>query len=193
MSDPASEKKLLRQRIQACRNACPPDRLKEISAHICARLLSDDLYRGADVLLLYSPVRGEPDLLALARAGLRDGKTVCFPRSGTCRRMTFHRVYGLSELTAGRYGIAEPPETAPLPQFTRHSLCLVPGLAFDRAGFRLGYGGGYYDTFLPGFPGITVGGVAAACLVDELPRGEFDCRIHRIVTEEEAFDTGAPV
>lgn len=63
------------------------------------------------------------------------------------------------------------------------ALALVPGLAFDAAGFRLGYGGGFYDTFLPTFPGTSMGLCRAAQLADHLPHEDYDMPVDEVVTE----------
>jgi 5-formyltetrahydrofolate cyclo-ligase len=66
----------------------------------------------------------------------------------------------------------------------------VPGLAFDRAGWRLGYGGGYFDRFLQDFGGVSVGAVFQALLLDSLPHGEYDVPMQWLVMEGELIKTG---
>ena len=74
------------------------------------------------------------------------------------------------------------------------ALALVPGLAFDAAGFRLGYGGGFYDTFLADFPGTTVG-LCRTCQLSAvpLPRGPYDLPVGLVVTEDGDISLGASV
>ena len=66
-------------------------------------------------------------------------------------------------------------------------LVLVPGLAFDREGFRLGYGGGYYDRYLRDFPGSSIGVAFSECITETLPRTIYDIPVNRVVTELEYF------
>ena len=136
-------------------------------------------------LLCYAPTRGEIDLLPLAEQALALGKEVAFPISHPedCT-LTFHTVKNLDELTAGVYGILEPPADAPQLKNSTDALCLVPALSFDREGYRLGYGKGYYDRFLATFRGSCVGLVYSVCLWDRLPRNDTDRAVQRIFTEK---------
>ena len=78
---------------------------------------------------------------------------------------------------------------APIAQITRATLCVVPALAFDRSGYRLGYGGGYYDRLLAEFCGRTVGLFYHEFLQDELPRGIYDRAVELLITEKEVLST----
>lgn len=69
------------------------------------------------------------------------------------------------------------------------SVCLVPGLAFDREGYRIGFGKGYYDRFLLNFSGLTVGMCYNKCIEDNLPRGYYDCPVDILITEKYKIDT----
>lgn len=89
----------------------------------------------------------------------------------------------------------EPAAGAPQaqPAGSVYSVALVPGLAFDRRGFRLGYGGGYYDRFLPAFSGVSIGLCRSDLLSDELPSlSEYDYPVDLVVTDNEAIRPAAP-
>ena len=187
MSLLSDEKQALRAGYRALRRARPPREHFELSRLLAERILSDPLFR-LPVLLAYYPVRGEPDLRAVLERALACGKTVAFPLCGEKRSMTFRRIGSLGELRPGAYGIPEPSPDAPLLVPGPDSLSLLPGLSFDRRGVRLGNGGGYYDRFLPGFPGVAVGVCFRQDLsAQPLPCGNHDCRVNFVLTERERF------
>ena len=152
------------------------------------RIVSLSAFLAADTILLYAPIQSEPNLLSVAEAAFRQQKQVAFPRcqTDTCT-LRFYLVHSLSELTVGAFGIVEPREGCQelLPQQTQCSLCIVPALAYDRSGFRIGYGKGYYDRFLPHFSGISMGAVYSTLLLETLPKEPTDQRVEWIVTEKE--------
>ena len=90
-------------------------------------------------------------------------------------------------LVGGRFGVLEPPATAPLVDPREVEVALVPGLAASRDGIRLGYGGGFYDAYLVETPALRVGAVFGACLVDALPAEPHDAHLDLLVTEAEAL------
>jgi 5-formyltetrahydrofolate cyclo-ligase len=100
-------------------------------------------------------------------------------------RLEFAPVASLGELRPGRYGVEEPPVERPAEAVAAEDLVLVPGVAFDRNGNRLGRGGGHYDrTFPPGQPGPLLFGVAYALqVVSAVPHAPSDRRVDAIVTE----------
>ena len=98
--------------------------------------------------------------------------------------MSFFSIRGSQDLDPGAYGIPEPLAACQEVRPTARSLCLVPALAFDRQGGRIGYGGGYYDRFLAAFPGTAVGLVRADFLADCLPAEPFDQKVKYLVTQD---------
>ena len=142
-------------------------------------------YRNATLLLCYYPVRGEPNILHLARHALKEGKELAFPVSDpdSCT-LTFRKVTSMQQLIPGAYDIPEPDETCPAVTDFSGALCIVPALSFDRSGYRLGYGKGYYDRFLCDFPGVSLGLAYSYCLTDRLPTDSHDQPVDRIITEK---------
>ncbi|MGI6106360.1 MAG: 5-formyltetrahydrofolate cyclo-ligase [Lachnospiraceae bacterium] len=143
--DKAYRKQLIRARDLI------PDRDRRSDA-ITGFVLRSPEYRAAGTVFLYLSVSSEVSTWKILDAALKDGKRAAAPVSGRDGRMVFRVVRDpSSELrTGGFHGIREPldscPECAPEPG----SLILVPGLLFDRRGYRIGYGGGYYDRYLAG-------------------------------------------
>lgn len=184
-TDPVTEKKELRAHFLNLRRALSPEEKQQMDRALCDTVVALPEFDACRLLLCYTPTRGEIDLLPLAKQALTFGKAVAFPIShpDDCT-LTFHIVRSLDDLRAGTYGILEPPSDAPRIETAPDTICLVPALSFDRTGYRLGYGKGYYDRFLPTFQGISVGLIYSACLCRRLPRNETDRPVHRIFTEK---------
>lgn len=155
---------------------------------IAERLLNHERVRKADCVLLYASFRSEINTWDFADELLRKGVPVCFPICGEDRTMTFFRTDSVQELLDGEkdsYGICIPSRNKPCPPLTENTVCIVPGLAFTEEGFRLGYGGGYYDRFLSENPQVyTIAAAYEDLITDELPVLQHDCKVNSIVTEE---------
>ncbi len=184
-TDLPNEKAKLRAQILHERGAISQEDRSAWDTAIRDAVCRSPEFEACRVLLCYSPVRGEIDLLPLARHAMTIGKQVAFPVSHTkdCT-LTFHTVDRVEDLVTGAYGIAEPPLTFPIVTNTSEALCLVPALSFDLNGYRLGYGKGYYDRFLSSFRGVSLGLVYHALLRDRLPRNDTDRAVDRILTEK---------
>ncbi len=157
---------------------------------LCRAVASLPEFVSASTLLLYAPIGREIDVRPLFFAAQTLGIAVAFPRTEPSdHTMTFHTVSSLDELSPGAYRIPEPVYDRPAD--LQNAVCILPGLAFDREGYRLGYGGGYYDRFLSSNPGVT----AIAPVRDgflsraPLPRDGFDRRADIIVTSKEVLRT----
>ena len=126
----------------------------------------------ADVVYAYLSVADEVDTRSVIADALRAGKRVALPRCTQVPHvLSWHYVSSLDSLVPGRFGIHEPdPELCEDASFegTSRSIALVPGLAFDVQGYRLGYGGGYYDDFLARFAGTSIGLCRRASRLDSL-------------------------
>jgi 5-formyltetrahydrofolate cyclo-ligase len=133
--------------------------------------------------MAYLAFRNEVDLSALFDR-LPDVRWVVPRVAG--KRMTVHE-YEAGRLVRHRFGMLEPDAGMPRVSPKEIDVVLVPGVAFDRNGCRLGLGGGYYDRFLPTTPAVRVGIAHSACLADELPCGGLDQRVGWIVTPEETI------
>ncbi|WP_034386898.1 5-formyltetrahydrofolate cyclo-ligase [Deinococcus sp. YIM 77859] len=151
-----------------------PDLSAAITVHLAAFLRA----RGARRVLAYRALPGEPDVADLA------GSFELFTTRARFQpepHLTLHPWDTATELS--RFGARQPPADAPRVPLGTVDAVLLPGLAFDRFGVRLGYGGGFYDRLLPGFTGLTVGVVGEALVVDALPREAHDLRVNFLATE----------
>lgn len=151
---PAEEKKRIRRRVLARRDALTSQEQWRASCLITERLLGHQWFYRAGSLLCYVSYGSELDTRELIREALRLDKEVYVPKVGENHRMDFFRIGALEELQPGFHGILEPPDTAQIyvGEGAERTLMLMPGVAFDLYGNRLGYGGGYYDRYLAAHP-----------------------------------------
>ncbi len=182
-----SAKKALRESVIARRDALDVPQRREHSARILERLLLLPEYREASVVAAYASFGSEFDTSGFLGNVLSAGKQLLLPRINKAeRRLELRQVNDLqSELVAGVWGIREPDGHCPLRPGADVDFILVPGVAFTAKGERLGYGGGYYDRLLTGVRPQTcrAAGAFSLQIVDDLPTGEHDQRVHLIVTE----------
>jgi len=184
------DKQTLRQQALQARAGIAPEIRAAASAQICLAARNLPVFRQANVLLPYAPIGSEADIRPLVQAAWAAGKQAAFPRCvpGT-REMEFFWVQSLNELSPGAFGVPEPQTNAHVPESVFQStngpaLLIVPGAAFDRRGFRLGYGKGYYDRFLARYRGHSLGVCFDVNLYDKLPIGEYDLPVQAVLTEQ---------
>ena len=148
---------------------------------LCRFLLESEWFLQADTVMAYAAIPPEVDLSTVLEAILAAGKTLILPRCEEDGVMTARRIDDLGQLVSGAYGIPEPTTDAPVLSAKEIALILVPGLAFDAAGRRLGRGKGYYDRFLAGFCGKTMG--ICGQLIQEIPVEPHDITMDAIATD----------
>lgn len=184
----AEAKSILRRQYRKLRADLGDEARARASQWICEIVEGWIAFRQCEVILAYMPIKNEADLTPLLRR--HPEKRWVLPRilPEEDHRMVFHP-YDAARLVRHPFGMAEP--AADLPTVPREAieLALVPGLAFDRHGWRLGYGGGYFDRFLKDFAGVGAGIVFQALFVEDLPHGGFDVPVPWVVTEEGIFQT----
>jgi 5-formyltetrahydrofolate cyclo-ligase len=140
-------------------------------------------------ILTYLAFRNEPDLGLLF--GLLPDVNWLAPRIAKGRQLVLHP-YDPDRLARHRFGMLEPVASLPVVDPATVDVVLVPGVAFDRRGGRLGFGGGYYDRFLPTTPALRVGIAFDQCLAEELPCDEHDQRMDWVATPTEIIDCTPP-
>lgn len=181
-------KKILRKKFSALRKAVKSTD-KDIG--IFRKTAECEAFRNADTVFIYYSVGSEADTLRIIRHALESGKRVALPkctdRNGT---MDFYFIDDIeSSLTEGMFSLKEPDTLrCEKADSTVSSLCIVPALAADKSGYRLGYGGGYYDRYLSNFKGITAVLCYEECLCDELPRDKYDISLNMIITESKIIE-----
>ncbi|MCL2369023.1 MAG: 5-formyltetrahydrofolate cyclo-ligase, partial [Oscillospiraceae bacterium] len=157
----------------------------EMDQEIARRVVALREFQAAATIFCFLGVGAEIDTRPILDAALQMGKTLCLPRCGRDGLMEPVPVADLDALTETFYGIPQPSiDLPPLPPGAI-DLAVVPGIAFDRQGYRLGQGGGYYDRFLPKLKGVALGICRAALILPTVPREDHDQPVSILVTEKE--------
>lgn len=139
----------------------------------------------ADTVMLFWGVGRELDTQPILEALLERGKRVVYPVCLPGRQMETRAVTHPDDLVPGTFGIPAPHEGCPRVDKTGIGAVLVPCLMCDRKGYRLGFGGGYYDRWLAGFDGFTVCICPKDRMTDELPRDGYDVPVKLVLTDGE--------
>jgi 5-formyltetrahydrofolate cyclo-ligase len=193
---PISElKRLLRERALSARARLAPAERAERSRAIAERVAGLEAFRRARTVALYAPLGAEVDTAEIARRALASGKTLVWPRLAAGERRLEFAACPAEELVKGPVGARQPPPAAGAVPAESIDLFVVPGVAFDAAGARLGRGGGHYDAALGAAPRRSgrIGLAFEAQLVAEVPREPHDALLDAVVTEDQVLRAaGAP-
>jgi 5-formyltetrahydrofolate cyclo-ligase len=189
-SDLSEQKRALRREMSAARIALPESECSARSEAACARLLAvPELAAvagaGPKALAGYVAARGEIDPAPVLAAAAAGGATVALPRVATeAPRLRFHRA-DAGPLVPGRFGLREPAAAAPELPLDELDVVIVPGLAFDAEGRRLGFGGGYYDGVFgaSGKRPALIGLCYDFQVVERCPAGDGDVPVDLVVTD----------
>jgi 5-formyltetrahydrofolate cyclo-ligase len=179
----------LRREVIARRDAIPAAELARIAARLTASLEALPQFKAARSVLATMSIGSEWSTRAFIEGARAAGKTVVLPRiSAPPRHLELHAVPDLeSDLVPGVWNIPEPdPARCPRMELAQVDFALVPALAVDRGGYRLGYGAGYFDKLLSGRGArpFCVTALPAQFVVDELPREEHDVAVDMVIGEE---------
>ncbi len=184
------EKQVTRQQLLSRRKQLTETTCLESSRQIQQRMIESDLFSSATTLALYSPVNNEVRTRLLHDCAVEQGKQVCYPRV-VGESLQFVAIDSLELLQPGSFRVAEPVSGDAL-DVGMIDLLVVPGVAFDREGFRLGYGKGFYDRELSRVATATVS--VGLCfdfqLCDRLPVEAHDQRLDYLVTETQFIPCG---
>lgn len=185
-----ANKPVLREWAKTRRAAAfPPNVLADVSARLCDRVRVLPEWQAARHVLLYLAMPGEISVEPLMEGsgGASDKKQFYVPRCGPKRRLVIHPYTpGHTPMVSGVWGLREPnPACVPFAPPSVLDLVIVPALLLTPGGDRLGYGGGYYDRFLPHLAPscVTIGVLPSALLVPDLPLDEWDVPLHLVVSE----------
>ena len=185
------EKKQMREMVLARRDAMLPAARTAASHAIIEKVCALPNYQKASVVLIYMGFGSEIETQTLLEHILADAKMAVLPRvDRASQSLILHVVRNMSELVPGKWGtwgICEPHADAPSMLINDIEFMLMPGVAFDRSGNRLGYGRGYYDKLLlASSPALARVAAGFSCqIVDAVPAGPNDQKIDMIITENE--------
>lgn len=183
--DKKQEKAQLRIAVRKQLDKMTTTEMKQSDEAMFGRFLALEQVQAAKTCLLFLGITGlEPDTGLLARRLFDQGKVICMPRTIADHGMEV-RVYQPGDpYDVTSYGVMEPALSCPLVDKRHIDLVLVPAMCYDRQGFRLGFGGGYYDRWLAGYHGQTIGLCRERLLSDGLPVEAHDKPVSILVTEE---------
>ncbi|CAN5144857.1 5-formyltetrahydrofolate cyclo-ligase [soil metagenome] len=184
-------KATLRRRLLAARRTLAPADHARMSRGIAERLYGLQIYRDARTVHLYvGAIGGEVATRDIVEESLAEGKRVFCPRVARGPdRIETYGIRSLDDLGPGIGGLWEPdPDRAPPGAIDEIDLVVVPGIAFDRQGWRIGFGAGFYDRFLGGLQSESAALAFSLQLMTEVPHSEQDIPVDWIVTEAETID-----
>lgn len=164
------------------RRSIPPVEAAAQAEAATGQVQAWSLYRQAGTVMLYTSMPEELSTRNLCLDVLGAGKTLLLPRLENRQDMTARQVSSLDALIPGAMGILEPGTDAPVCPPDAIDLILCPGLAFDAQGWRLGFGAGYYDRFLPQSSAIAAGFCYLQQLITHVPHQSEDIPMHYLIT-----------
>ena len=180
-------KQKLRQKCKHIRNSLDAGFRTKSCQDICDHIADWDVFQKANVVLTYMPMQNEVDLTPLLRC--YHLKKWVIPRILPENQMVFQQ-YDPDKLILHTYGMWEPAPDCPVIPSAEIDLALVPGLAFDAQGWRLGFGGGFYDRFLCNYKGVTLGIAYHSLFLERVVYDSYDIPMRFVVTEKGVKKTG---
>lgn len=175
-SELRKEYKIIRKNVQ---NKVEKDKL------INKYLLNFELFDKCNQVLFYAALDDEVNLDLSVKKSLEKEKKVALPVCIDNRgKMQYYYIRSFDDIEVGAFGVREPKVDfcKPLDSFS-NAICIVPAIAFDKSGYRLGYGKGYYDRFLSKFNGISIGVSYDECIVQNICADSFDIPVDYIITQ----------
>ena len=180
--EPLDKKTCLRIKYSKLLAEADTQNLAAEDASIFGHLLAHPAYQNAESIFCYVSVKRETDTRAILFHALQAGKSVYTPRCLCSGIMEARRICSPEELSPARFGLLEPLADAPLALPDEIDLAIVPCLACDKKGYRLGYGGGYYDRWLAAFRGVSLCLCRASFLAGRLPSDNWDIPMDGLIT-----------
>jgi len=180
----------IRTLMKEKRNKLSDYQRNELNKKIQDRLYALDYFKSYEMLFTYVSFGSEADSLAVIDTALKMGKRIFVPRVEG-KEMNFYEIDSLNGLIRSKFGILEPAGSKSPYLFAPDDgkkLMLLPGLAFDRTGNRVGYGAGYYDRYLGRYPTdgwLKIGFAFSFQVTDKLPAFSNDIKVDYIVTDQE--------
>jgi len=181
-------KKELREKIMRLRNShCKKEKEKK-DEEIKRLLFSTKEFKFSKLVLFYYPIKDEVDTTKMIEESLKLGKRVFLPVTDVKNhKLIISEINTIDDLIEGAFGILEPKNTSPV-KINNIELVIVPGIAFDKRGYRIGYGMGYYDKLLNGFDKHTIGLAYDFQIVKKIPNETHDIPVKKIITEKRIIE-----
>lgn len=180
-------KSVLRKQLLRIRSELPIEYRKTADKVIIQKFLTMKEYEQADIIFTYVSTEEEVNTRKLIKHALSRKKTVAIPRCLEKGIMKAYRITHLEELHLGKYGILEPLEECEELKPEKIDLAVIPCVACSPNGIRLGYGGGYYDRYLPQTSACKIVLCRQQMLWDNIPQEPHDCPVDIVITEAGIF------
>ena len=184
-------KKTLRKEMKSIRNQLSMDKKLNSDNNIFNRLINSNFYKNSSEIFIFVSFGSEVDTIKFINHALNEDKNIYVPKVIDKNLMIAVKLHTMKDLKEGYYGVLEPQKIDETLNPNDLDLVILPGLAFDRCGNRLGYGGGFYDRFLDKIDKSTT--LLAVSynfqILDSIPHNENDIKVEFILTDEELIDT----
>jgi 5-formyltetrahydrofolate cyclo-ligase len=192
VSRPGADKHVARLRGRAARQGVLAEDRPLHAAAAAERLLALPEVASARTILAYAATPEEIDPGPAVEALRSRGVVIALPRVTGPQRLTLHRVDADTTLFKGAFGVLEPPEESPTVPLEDIDVAIVPGVTFDDACHRIGYGGGYYDRLLGTMSGVSVGLAFDGQVFTDVPYEDHDVCVDVLVTPSRTFRRRRP-
>lgn len=181
-----SNKQILRKQTLTHLKSISSEEKQAIESKLMIHLCDSPLWKDAETIGITCATDIEWDTIPIIKCAWKEGKRVSVPKTiPKHARMEFYRIDHLSHLEIGFQNILEPiEEQERLIDKSSIDLLIVPGVVFDEYGYRIGFGGGYYDRFLTNFQGQTISLLSTLQLVAKLPIEKHDLHVQYLITEK---------
>jgi 5-formyltetrahydrofolate cyclo-ligase len=188
--DIQAAKTALRKQIRGALQNVSPETRAATAGQIRTQLKEQPFWKAATAVLFFAPLPDEVDVWPLLESALAAGKIATLPRFEPASNdyLACHVQHPQTEVGPGQFGIREPKTGCPEIPLERLGLILVPGVAFDLRGGRLGRGRGFYDRLLAKFHGIKCGVAWGEQIVKEVPTGTLDVRMDFVLTPTQCVE-----
>ncbi|WMJ23435.1 5-formyltetrahydrofolate cyclo-ligase [Paludicola sp. MB14-C6] len=191
MADIRLIKNELRSKYRKLREDMSAEQKQCYDQQIFNRLINTDHYKDAKTIITFVSTNLEVDTIQLINKAIEDHKRVAVPKcTNLIGNMEFYIINSLDDLEKSTFSLMEPniKKSEKLMDY-KDSICILPGFAFDREGYRIGFGKGYYDRFLNNYDGKKIAVCYNNCIANKLPRGRFDVAANFIVTPKYILTT----
>lgn len=176
-------KKRLRADMLRLRSSLDPDYVLKSDKAIVENILNSSVYKEAKVIFCFMSMEGEVNTRPIIEDALEKGKIVCVPKVISKGRMEAFQIHSFDDFEISSFGIQEPKEGSQLIEPNQIELGIIPNIVVSQDGYRLGYGGGFYDRYLIRSKMFRLAVCRQQLVQDQLPVESHDQKVDAIVTE----------
>lgn len=182
LSDKSYHRNLVKKRLSNLTN----EEHKAYSRDVCRKICQHEIWKKAKSIGITISIGKEIDTSYMIEQGWNENKIISVPKTlPKTKEMNYYQIKEYSELEESHFGLREPViDKTYLVQAVNIDLLIIPCVAFDKLGYRIGYGGGYFDRYLKNFKGISCG-IALECQqIERVPINQFDIPLNMVITEK---------